>query len=67
MRGSRVWAGLLGIEHATVERVEYDEDAGLRPRTTGLLTLLALFVSRAEVEATDQPPRNYFQTRGSRG
>ncbi|HEY5136509.1 MAG TPA: helix-turn-helix domain-containing protein, partial [Candidatus Nanopelagicales bacterium] len=29
MRGSTVWAGLLGIEHATVERVEYDEDAAL--------------------------------------
>jgi len=29
VRGSRVWAGLLGIEHVTVESVEYDEDAGL--------------------------------------
>jgi transposase len=29
VRGSRVWAGLLGIEHATVDNVEYDEDAGL--------------------------------------
>ena len=29
MRGSTVWAGLLGIEHATVERVEYDENAQL--------------------------------------
>lgn len=29
MRGSRVWAGLLGIEHASVERLEYDEDAQL--------------------------------------
>lgn len=29
VRGSTVWAGLLGIEHVTVERVEYDEDAQL--------------------------------------
>lgn len=29
MRGSRVWAGLLGIEHSSVERLEYDEDAQL--------------------------------------
>jgi len=29
VRGSTVWVGLLGIEHATVERVEYDEDAQL--------------------------------------
>lgn len=29
MRGSRVWAGLLGIEHATVESVDYDEDTQL--------------------------------------
>lgn len=29
MRGSTVWAGLLGIEHVTVERVEYDEDEAL--------------------------------------
>jgi transposase len=29
VRGTRVWAGLLGIEHASVERVEYDEDAQL--------------------------------------
>jgi len=29
VRGSRVWAGLLGVEHTTVERVEFDEDAGL--------------------------------------
>jgi len=29
VRGSRVWAGLLGIEHATVESVEFDKDAGL--------------------------------------
>ncbi len=29
MRGSTVWVGLLGIEHATVEKVEYDEDAQL--------------------------------------
>jgi hypothetical protein len=29
VRGSRVWAGLLGIEHASVERLEYDEDEQL--------------------------------------
>ena len=29
MRDARVWAGLLGIEHAMVERVEYDQDAGV--------------------------------------
>lgn len=29
MRNARVWAGLLGIEHATLERVEYDEDEQL--------------------------------------
>ena len=29
MRGLRVWAGLLGIEHASVERIEYDEQAQL--------------------------------------
>jgi transposase len=29
VRGSTVWAGLLGIEHTTVEKVEYDEDAQL--------------------------------------
>lgn len=29
MRNARVWAGLLGIEQAVVERVEYDEDAQL--------------------------------------
>lgn len=26
MRSARVWAGLLGIEHAVIERLEYDED-----------------------------------------
>ena len=29
MRNARVWAGLLGIEHATLDRVEYDEDEQL--------------------------------------
>ena len=29
MRSARVWAGLLGIEHAVVERLEYDEDEAL--------------------------------------
>jgi transposase len=29
VRNARVWRGLLGIEHATLERVEYDEDAQL--------------------------------------
>lgn len=29
MRDSRLWAGLLGIEHAAVEKVEFDEDEGL--------------------------------------
>jgi transposase len=29
MRNARVWAGLLGIEHAVVEGVEFDEDAQL--------------------------------------
>jgi len=26
VRNARVWAGLLGIEHAVIERLEYDED-----------------------------------------
>ena len=39
MRNARVWAGLLGIEHATLERIEYDEDeqllvAHVRPSRT---------------------------------
>ena len=25
-RNSRVWVGLLGIEHTTVERVDYDDE-----------------------------------------
>ena len=29
MRTSRVWAGLLGIEHAVIEKVEFDEDQQL--------------------------------------
>ncbi len=29
MRNSRVWVGLLGIEHTTVQRVVYDEDEQL--------------------------------------
>lgn len=29
MRNGRVWAGLLGVEKAIVERVDVDEDAGL--------------------------------------
>ena len=29
MRNGRVWAGLLGVEKTTVERVEFDEDDGL--------------------------------------
>jgi transposase len=29
VRSGRVWAGLLGVEKATVERVEFDEDSGL--------------------------------------
>jgi len=39
VRNLRVWAGLLGIEHAVIERVEYDEDervlvAHVRPSRT---------------------------------
>jgi transposase len=29
VRNARVWAGLLGIEHAVIERLEFDEDEGL--------------------------------------
>ena len=29
MRNARVWAGLLGIEKSTVEKVEFDEDEQL--------------------------------------
>lgn len=29
MRSGRVWARLLGVEHTTVERVEFDEDAAV--------------------------------------
>mgnify|MGYP001168467329 FL=1 len=29
MRNSRLWAGLLGIEHAAVEKLEFDQDEGL--------------------------------------
>jgi len=29
VRNGRVWAGLLGVENATVERVEFDQDDGL--------------------------------------
>jgi len=29
VRNGRVWAGLLGAEHTTVERVEFDEDEQL--------------------------------------
>ena len=29
MRNARVWAGLLGVEHAVIDRVEYDEDGQL--------------------------------------
>ena len=29
MRNSRLWAGLLGIESAVLEKIEYDEDEGL--------------------------------------
>jgi transposase len=39
VRNARVWAGLLGIEHAVIERLEYDEDddllvAHVRPSRT---------------------------------
>ena len=39
MRNARVWAGLLGIEHAVIERLEFDEDeellvAHVRPSRT---------------------------------
>ncbi len=29
VRNGRVWAGLLGVERTTVERVEFDEDGGV--------------------------------------
>ncbi len=29
MRNARVWARLLGIEHAVIEGLEYDEDEQL--------------------------------------
>ena len=29
MRNARLWAGLLGIEQASIEKIEYDEDAQL--------------------------------------
>lgn len=29
MRNARVWAGLFGVEHAVIDRVEYDEDGQL--------------------------------------
>jgi transposase len=29
VRNARVWAGLLGVEHAVIDRVEYDEDGQL--------------------------------------
>jgi len=40
VRNSRLWSGLLGIESAVLERIEYDEDEGLlvahvRPSSLG--------------------------------
>jgi transposase len=39
VRNARVWAGLFGIEHAVIERLEFDEDeellvAHVRPSRT---------------------------------
>ncbi len=61
MRNARVWAGLLGIEHASIERIEFDEDeqllvAHVRPSRT----------RRARCGRCDRRCRGYDQGAGRR-
>jgi transposase len=61
VRNARVWAGLLGIEHAVIERLEYDEDdellvAHVRPSRT----------RRGRCGRCDRRCRGYDQGEGRR-
>ena len=61
MRNARLWAGLLGIEHSCIERIEYDEDeqllvAHVRPSRT----------RRGRCGRCDRRCRGYDQGEGRR-
>jgi transposase len=61
VRNARVWAGLLGIEHASIERIEFDDDeqllvAHVRPSRT----------RRARCGRCDRRCRGYDQGAGRR-